>query len=63
MGNAVVSEILTESGVSLNQDYIMELLLNRIARFKHQKQIIFVEKLTRNSMGKVQKNVLKESYE
>ena len=40
----------------------MDSLQNRIARFKHPKQIIFIDELPRNSMGKVQKNVLRESY-
>ncbi|GIT06989.1 MAG: hypothetical protein CM1200mP30_06190 [Pseudomonadota bacterium] len=54
--------IVTESGISLNHDSITDLLQNRIARFKHPKQIIFIDELPRNAMGKVQKNVLRESY-
>ncbi len=62
LGEAVVAVIVTESGISLNHDSITDLLQNRIARFKHPKQIIFIDELPRNSMGKVQKNVLRESY-
>ena len=62
LGEAVVAVIVTESGISLNQDSIIDSLQNRIARFKHPKQIIFIDELPRNSMGKVQKNVLRESY-
>ncbi|GIT71176.1 MAG: hypothetical protein Ct9H300mP28_09900 [Pseudomonadota bacterium] len=40
----------------------MDPMQNRIARFKHPKQIFFIDELPRNSMGKVQKNVLRESY-
>ena len=62
LGEAVVAVIVTESGNSLNHDSITDLLKNRIARFKHPKQIIFVGEIPRNSMGKVQKNVLRGSY-
>tara|TARA_Y100000588_G_C14057534_1_gene839921 strand:- start:283 stop:1071 length:789 start_codon:yes stop_codon:yes gene_type:complete len=62
LGEAVVAVIVTESGFSLNQDSIMYSLQNRIARFKNPKQIMFVGELPRNSMGKVQKNVLREYY-
>ncbi len=63
LGEAMVAVIVTESGISLNQDFIMNSLHNSIARFKTPKQIMFVGELPRNSMGKVQKNVLREAYE
>ena len=62
LGEAVVALIVTESGISLNLDLIMASLQKRIASFKHPKQIIFVGEIPRNSMGKVQKNVLRGSY-
>ena len=62
LGEAVVAVIVTESGISLNQDLIMDALQNRIARFKQPKKVYFIDELPRNSMGKVQKNVLRESY-
>ena len=62
LGEAVVAVIVTESGISLNQDSIMDALQNRIARFKQPKKVYFIDELPRNSMGKVQKNVLRESY-
>ena len=58
----MVAVVVTESGISLNQESIMDPMQNRIARFKHPKQIFFIDELPRNSMGKVQKNVLRESY-
>ena len=62
LGEAVVAVIVTESGISFIQDSIIDSLQNRISSFKHPKQIIFIDELPRNSMGKVQKNVLRESY-
>lgn len=37
-------------------------LKDRLARFKHPKQLLVVDGLPRNAMGKVQKNTLRERY-
>jgi malonyl-CoA/methylmalonyl-CoA synthetase len=37
-------------------------LKERIANFKVPKRVHFVDELPRNSMGKVQKNLLRERY-
>ena len=37
-------------------------LQSRLAKFKLPKRVIFVDELPRNTMGKVQKNVLRETY-
>jgi len=34
----------------------------RLAKFKMPKRVLFVDELPRNTMGKVQKNVLREAY-
>ena len=34
----------------------------RLAKFKLPKQVFFVDDLPRNTMGKVQKNVLRDAY-
>ena len=34
----------------------------RLAAFKTPKRIVFVDELPRNAMGKVQKNLLRETY-
>lgn len=34
----------------------------RLARYKQPKRVIFVEDLPRNTMGKVQKNLLRDRY-
>ena len=34
----------------------------RLAKFKLPKRVMFVDDLPRNAMGKVQKNVLRETY-
>ncbi|MBE7248992.1 MAG: hypothetical protein INR63_28955, partial [Actinomycetospora chiangmaiensis] len=37
-------------------------LEGRLARFKCPKRVLFVEELPRNTMGKVQKNLLRETH-
>ena len=34
----------------------------RLAKFKLPKRVVFVDELPRNTMGKVQKNLLREAY-
>lgn len=41
---------------------VRELVSDRLARFKQPKRVFHVESLPRNSMGKVQKNLLRERY-
>jgi malonyl-CoA/methylmalonyl-CoA synthetase len=41
---------------------VLDTLADRLARFKLPKRVIFVDDLPRNTMGKVQKNVLRETH-
>ena len=41
---------------------MLEQLGKRLARFKLPKRIFLVPELPRNTMGKVQKNMLRETY-
>ena len=41
---------------------MLKALDGRLAKFKMPKRVIFVDELPRNTMGKVQKNVLRETY-
>jgi malonyl-CoA/methylmalonyl-CoA synthetase len=40
----------------------MERLRTRLAAYKVPKRVIFVDAFPRNAMGKVQKNVLRDTY-
>ena len=42
---------------------ILGALDGRLAKFKLPKRVIFVDDLPRNTMGKVQKNVLRQEHE
>lgn len=62
-GEGVTAAIVLESGVSLTEDEIKQQIAGRIAKFKQPKTIKLVGELLRNSMGEVQKNVLREKFQ
>ena len=62
-GEAVVAVVVPKSGVKLEADQITLPLQKRLAKFKCPKTVVFVDALPRNTMGKVQKNELRKTYE
>ncbi|MGL4324693.1 MAG: malonate--CoA ligase [Beijerinckiaceae bacterium] len=61
-GEGVTAVVVRQKGASLTEKQIMSQLEQRLAKFKLPKRIIFVDDLPRNTMGKVQKNVLRDNY-
>jgi malonyl-CoA/methylmalonyl-CoA synthetase len=61
-GEGVTAIVVRQPGSDVSEQSIVDALQNRLARYKQPKQIIFVDDLPRNTMGKVQKNVLRERY-
>jgi len=61
-GEAVLGIITVEHGVEPNLDGIMANLQAALARFKHPRRLIVVDELPRNTMGKVQKNILRDQF-
>ena len=61
-GEGVVA-VVVPSGNPVTTEQVIAFLKDRLARFKQPKQVVNVEALPRNSMGKVQKNRLREEYE
>ena len=62
-GEAVTAVIVPNNFDSLpDEAEIIKILKLELANYKRPKKIIFVEQLPRNSMGKVQKNILRETY-
>jgi malonyl-CoA/methylmalonyl-CoA synthetase len=59
-GEAVVAVVVMRDGATLSEVALIDTLKNRIANFKVPKRVHFVAELPRNTMGKVQKNVLRE---
>jgi malonyl-CoA/methylmalonyl-CoA synthetase len=61
-GEAVVAVVVGKKGATLSEPAMITALKQRIANFKVPKRIVFVDDLPRNTMGKVQKNVLRTRY-
>jgi malonyl-CoA/methylmalonyl-CoA synthetase len=61
-GEGVAAVVVADGSRPLTPEDIVEPLQGRLARFKQPKRVIFVEELPRNTMGKVQKAQLRETY-
>ncbi|MHC1551311.1 malonate--CoA ligase [Phyllobacterium sp. K27] len=61
-GEAVACVVVPEKGVLLDIQMLTAAVQNRLARFKQPKAIFVVDSLPRNTMGKIQKNVLRDTY-
>lgn len=63
-GEAVVAIVVADpkATVACDPSTIVGSLEGRLARFKLPKRVEFVDELPRNTMGKVQKNVLREQF-
>ena len=61
-GEGVTAVVVREAGAVLDEASVIASLQDRLARYKQPKRVIFVADLPRNTMGKVQKNVLREQY-
>jgi fatty-acyl-CoA synthase len=46
----------------LGIDDLVTFLRQRLARFKHPKDLIVVDQMPRNASNKIRKNVLREAY-
>jgi len=57
-----VAAIVVKDNLTLTKDTILLALQNHLAKFKHPKAVLFVDKLPRNIMGKVQKADLRQTY-
>ena len=62
LGEKVVAVIVREEKTKITEGDLILSLKNNIAGFKVPKNIIAVEELPRNTMGKVQKNILRDIY-
>ena len=62
LGETVLALIVPEDGSLPDLDAIAGAAAKRLARYKQPRKLIQVDALPRNTMGKVQKNVLRETY-
>ena len=61
-GEVGVAVVIAKAGVSLKPEAIIAAMKSKLANFKIPKQCFVVAELPRNTMGKVQKNLLREQY-
>jgi malonyl-CoA/methylmalonyl-CoA synthetase len=61
-GEAVTAVVIAKQDASLVEADLITLLRSKIANFKVPKRVFFMQDLPRNTMGKVQKNVLRELF-
>jgi malonyl-CoA/methylmalonyl-CoA synthetase len=61
-GEGVTAVVVREKGAEIDEKTVLDGLQERLARYKQPKRVIFIEELPRNTMGKVQKNVLRKDY-
>jgi malonyl-CoA/methylmalonyl-CoA synthetase len=62
LGEVPLAVVVPEPGAALEAEALAATLKDRLARFKQPRRIEIVEALPRNTMGKVQKNVLRERF-
>lgn len=61
-GEGVTAVVVVPKGSALTEKDVVARLDGRLAKFKQPKRVMIVDDLPRNTMGKVQKNVLREQY-
>jgi malonyl-CoA/methylmalonyl-CoA synthetase len=61
-GEGVTAVVVLAKGALVEEQSVINALERRLAKFKLPKRVIFVAELPRNTMGKVQKNVLRDTY-
>jgi len=61
-GEGVTAVVVRTKPEQVDEKAIIQALQDRLAKFKQPKKIIFMDDLPRNTMGKVQKNVLRDQF-
>lgn len=61
-GETVVGVLVADKDTAPDINAIQKNIAASLARFKHPRRLIVLPELPRNTMGKVQKNVLRETY-
>ena len=61
-GEAVTAVVALAEGASLDEQSVRDIMAKGLATFKVPKRVIFLSALPRNTMGKIQKKAMRESY-
>ena len=59
----VTAVVVLQPGAQVSESDILNAVRSRLARYKLPKRILLVAELPRNTMGKVQKNVLRATHD
>ncbi len=62
-GESVVGVLVSDGQTEPDVDAIKQNIAVSLAKFKHPQKLFVISELPRNTMGKVQKNILREQYE
>ncbi|WP_306153041.1 malonyl-CoA synthase [Roseovarius sp. MMSF_3281] len=62
-GETVLGVIVPENGATPDTEAMLDAVSASLARFKHPRKLVVLDELPRNTMGKVQKNVLRDQYQ
>ncbi|MGY3547172.1 malonyl-CoA/methylmalonyl-CoA synthetase [Bradyrhizobium sp. USDA 4472] len=61
-GEGVTAVLVCNKGADVTEAAVLQALDGRLAKFKMPKRVFVVDELPRNTMGKVQKNILRDKY-
>jgi malonyl-CoA/methylmalonyl-CoA synthetase len=61
-GESVTAVLVCNKGADVSEAAVLKALDGRLAKFKMPKRVFVVDELPRNTMGKVQKNILRDTY-
>ncbi|MCK1475867.1 malonyl-CoA synthase [Bradyrhizobium sp. 197] len=61
-GEGVTAVLVCNKGADVSEAAVLKALDGRLAKFKMPKRVFVVDELPRNTMGKVQKNILRDTY-
>src|ERR1700732_3672029 len=61
-GEGVTAVVVCDKAAGVDEASVLKGLEGRLAKFKMPKRVIVVDELPRNAMGKVQKNILRDTY-
>ena len=61
-GEGVTAVVVCAKDAGVDEASVLKALDGRLAKFKMPKRVFVVDELPRNAMGKVQKNILRNTY-
>ena len=61
-GETPLGILVRDKSIEPKIDEVEKTIKSQIAKYKHPKRFVIIDELPRNTMGKVQKNLLREQY-